>query len=112
MEMNISQLTDQQGSIQMIGQYWTSEEFDLFQKHVRVFLDKGVTQIVVDLSRVSFMSSQGLGSLVTVFSEVKDKSGELILFKPQGCVKEVLEISGLNLPMKIIHTTEELDQIS
>ncbi len=111
MEMNISQLTDQQGSIQMIGQFWTSEEFDLFQKHVRVFLEKGVTQIIVDLSRVSFMSSQGLGSLVTVFSEVKDKRGELILFKPQGCVKEVLEISGLNLPIKIIHTTEELDQI-
>lgn len=110
MEMNISQPTEQQGTIQMIGQFWTSEEFNLFHEHVRVLLDKGVSRIVVDLSRVSFMSSQGLGLLVTVFSEAKSKNGEVILFKPQGCVKEVLEISGLHLPMKIVHTTEELEQ--
>ncbi len=110
MEMNISQPTEQLSTIQMIGQFWTSEEFDLFQKHVRALLDKGVTRIVIDLSRVSLISSQGLGVLVTVFSEVKNNEGELILFKPQGCVKEVLEISGLHLPIKIVYTTEELEQ--
>ncbi len=109
MEINVSQQGDSHGVIQMIGQFWEQNEFNLFRKHIKELYEKGITRIVVDLSRVSFISSQGLGILVAVFSEVKNQKGDLILFKPKGCVKEVIEISGLDMTMKIAQTDEELE---
>lgn len=108
MEINISQPDEYRGIIQMIGQFWEHSEFKRFQEYSNQFIDKGIKHIVVDLSRVSFMSNQGIGLLVTVFSEVKKQGGELILFRPKGCVKEVLEISGLDKPIRITYSEKEL----
>lgn len=112
MEMNVLQPGESRGTIQMIGQFWERKDFILFREQVDGLLDKGVSQIVVDLSRVSFISSQGLGLLVQVFSEVKKHNGDLLLFKPKGCVNEVIEISGLDMSMKIIYSEKELEQYS
>ena len=75
MEMNVLQPDEGRGTIQMIGQFWERKDFILFREQVEGLLDKGVSQIVIDLSRVSFISSQGLGLLVQVFSEVKKRGG-------------------------------------
>ncbi len=106
--MNIVQESESHGTIQMIGQFWERKDFVLFHEQVQALLEKGVVRIIVDLSRVTFISSQGLGLLVKVFSEVKENKGELLLFKPTGCVGEVIEISGLDLSMKIISSDKEL----
>lgn len=108
MEINISQPNEYCGTMQMIGQFWEPNDFVLFQEHIKELLDKGGKRIVIDLSRVSFISSQGLGLLVTAFNNVKERGGELIMLKPKGCVKEMMEISGFNIFMKIVESDKEL----
>lgn len=101
MEMNISQPNEHTATIQMIGQFWKQEELILFKKHIKELVDKGVKNIAVDLYRLSFISSQGLGLFVTTFSELKKKDCELVLNRPKGCVKEMIELSGFDSFMKI-----------
>lgn len=107
MEINISQPDQYTALIQMIGQFWKKEELILFKKNIKKSVDKGVNKIIVDLFRLSFINSQGLGLFVTTFSELKKKDCELVLNRPKGCVKEMIELSGFDMFMKIDETNEE-----
>ena len=106
MEMNISQPDEKSATIQMIGQFWKQDELNHFKKQIKELCDTGVKQITVDLFRLSFISSQGLGLLVTTFSELKKKDCELILSRPKGCVKEMIELSGFDMFMKVVQPDE------
>jgi anti-sigma B factor antagonist len=59
-------------------------------------IDAGRTQIVLDLSRVEYMSSAGLRELVTALKKVKRGTGDLRLCEPSERVNEVLELAGLD----------------
>lgn len=107
MEMNISQPGEYSAKIQMIGQFWKQDELNLFRKQIKELYDTGVKQIIIDLFRLSFISSQGLGLLVTTFSELKKKDCELILSRPKGCVKEMIDLSGFDMFMKVVESDED-----
>ena len=106
MEMIISHPGENSASIQMIGQFWKQDEFNLFKRQIKELCNTGVKQISVDLFRLSFINSQGLGLLVTTFSELKKKDCELILSRPKGCVKEMIELSGFDMFMKVVESDE------
>ncbi len=62
--------------------------------------------VVVDLSRVTFIDSTGLGVLVGAFKSVRER-GALSLVCPQRSVRRVLEITGLTQVFPIFDTLEE-----
>lgn len=62
--------------------------------------------VVVDLSRVTFIDSTGLGVLVGAFKSVRER-GALSLVCPQRAVKRVFEITGLTQVFPIFDTLEE-----
>ena len=51
---------------------------------------------IVDLSGVSYMTSEGLRLLISVSRLVKRKGAKFVLLKPQRTVAEVIQISGLS----------------
>jgi len=67
--------------------------------------------VVVDLQRLSFINSQGLGALVRMHSNMKDAGSRLVLFSNPSSVLEVLEISGLESFMIIAKSDSELEKI-
>ncbi len=58
-------------------------------------IDGGSRHIVVDLARVSFMDSQGLGALVRTAVRLRPLEGQLALRSPRPNVCKILEITGL-----------------
>ena len=62
--------------------------------------------IVVDLSRVSFIDSTGLGVLVGALKRVRE-TGALSLVCPQRSVRRVFEITGLMQVFPFFDTVEE-----
>jgi anti-sigma B factor antagonist len=69
-------------------------------------LTDGRTRIVVDLTRVGFMDSTGLGVLVGALKRVKERDGDLAIAGAQGTVLRVLTVTGLNAVFPLHPTVE------
>jgi anti-sigma B factor antagonist len=52
--------------------------------------------VIVDLSRVSFMASLGLRSIVLAGKTVMRRGGSMVLLAPQPAVEEVITVSGID----------------
>ncbi|PJF40793.1 MAG: anti-sigma factor antagonist [Chloroflexi bacterium] len=79
----------------------TASEFDASLTGV---IDKGTTQIVVDLSAVNYMSSAGLRVLVSALQKVQRVSGDVRLVQPTERVQEIIEMSGMDTIFQIFST--------
>ncbi len=50
--------------------------------------------VLVDLSKVSFLASMGIRTLIMAAKALKERAGKLILFSPEMMVAKVLKTSG------------------
>lgn len=62
---------------------------------VRSVLQQGQKNLLVNLARVSYMDSAGLGELVQAYSTVKKQGGKLKLVNPTKRLQDLLVITKL-----------------
>jgi anti-anti-sigma factor len=67
-------------------------------------IDAGRYQLVIDLSRVSYMSSAGLREMVAAVKKVRQYNGDLRIATPSERVREVLDLAGLSAIFQIFPT--------
>lgn len=70
-------------------------------------IDADKRQIVLDLSKVEYMSSAGLRELVNGLKKVKRVGGDIRIAQPSPRVREVLEMAGLDTIFLIFDTRNE-----
>ena len=58
-------------------------------------LDRGTTELIVDLDQVTFMDSTGLGVLVGGLKGLREVGGELRIVCTRRPILRILEITGL-----------------
>jgi anti-anti-sigma factor len=58
-------------------------------------LDGGATELIVDLSGVSFLDSSGINVLIRAAKRLSDGGGTLRLRSPSSQARNVLEMTGL-----------------
>jgi anti-sigma B factor antagonist len=68
-------------------------------------LDEGSKKILLNLSDMDYIDSNGLGELVQVFREAQRKDASLRLLKPQDRVAKTLRLTNL-LPMFAVYESE------
>ncbi len=71
------------------------------------FIKQGKKNIVIDLSRVTFMNSSGMGILISSFSKLKESGGSLKLANITGKIDGILASTKLNLIFENYNTVEE-----
>jgi anti-sigma B factor antagonist len=59
--------------------------------------------VIVDLSRVSFVASMGLRTLIMGAKTVASKKGRMVLLSPTADVEDVLLTSGTNTLIPVLH---------
>jgi len=62
---------------------------------VSQLLADGVTDLVLDLSSTKFLDSSGLRAILTVHSQLAERSGRLVLRAPSEPVRRLFDITGL-----------------
>ena len=97
--------------ISLIGQLWQQEDVSELERVCSRFVDENKTVIVLNVDRLSFISSLGLGILVKLHAQLQHAGGKLILFNPRSSVLEVVELSGFDMFMAIAHNETELLQM-
>ena len=67
----------------------------LLRKTVRDLLEEGRTKIILKLGDVNYIDSSGIGELVSGFTAVRNRGGELKLLNLTKKVNDLLQITKL-----------------
>lgn len=87
--------TDRAAVIELVG------DVDLYnapqlQEAIRELLASGQHRILVDLSRVEYIDSSGLGTLVGGLRRAREQDGDLSIMDASPRVRKVLTVTGLH----------------
>lgn len=72
-------------------------------------VESGIKTVVIDLEKVRYISSSGLGLLITLLTKMKNAGGELFLTAPSEHVKKLLLITKLNGIFTVHESIKELN---
>jgi anti-sigma B factor antagonist len=76
-------------------------------KRILMLADEGKTEMVVDLSGVTFMDSTGIGVLLNALRHLTTRRGGLVLVCPTERIMRPFEVTGLIGHLPIAGTREE-----
>ena len=81
--------------VDLSGRITLGEGSALLRKTIRGLLDDQRTLILLDLADVDYIDSSGIGELVSGFSAVKGRNGDLKLLNLTKKVRDLLQITKL-----------------
>ena len=70
-------------------------------------IDEGQIKLLIDLTKLDYISSAGLRVLLVAAKQLQQKNGQIVLCSMTVGVKEVFEISGFSSIFKIFPTVSE-----
>ena len=70
-------------------------------------IQEGVRTFVIDLSKVRYISSSGIGLLITMLTKMRNVGGEVFLTSPSEHVKKLLIITKLNNIFTVYDSVED-----
>jgi len=79
-----------------------------FDKEMDGQIKKGESNFILDLSRLDYVSSAGLRSLLSTSKRLKENKGTIVLCGLQGSVKEVFDISRFSSLFTIYESLENV----
>ena len=63
---------------------------------------------IIDISKLRYINSSGIGVLITILTKFRNKGGEVYLMKPSETVQKLLVITKLNAIFQVIQNEEEV----
>ena len=72
---------------------------------------KGTRVIVVDLSTTDFISSSGIGVLLSTVNVLRDKQGDLVLMNAPKLIDDILEIMNIRNYFRTVKNLDELNSV-
>ena len=95
MEIRHTELENGIRLIQLDGALDISGTYSIEVRFVRACEGQQVN-VIVDLAKVSYLSSVGIPMLVNTAKSVTAHGGKMVLLNPQKAVAEVLELTGIS----------------
>ena len=77
------------------------------KQQMLALLDGGATEIMVDLTKVDYLDSTGLGVLIGGLKRMREREGNVVLICPNQRVRRVFEITGLDKIFDIFNSEAE-----
>ena len=89
------------------GNLMGGPETQEIRDHIYSLIGDGITKVVIDLAKVKWMNSVGLGALMAALTSMKNKGGSLKLANVAKKVQSLLMITQL---LNIFETYESVDR--
>jgi len=84
------------GIIKIRGTLTGDDDTELVREIVKDLIQKGINKIILDLSRVKWMDSSGLGMLMACYSSVQNVDGKIGLAKIPDKIFKIMSISRVH----------------
>ncbi len=95
--------------LRVVGEVDASSSIEL-DNAMKEALETGNHRILIDCSKLQYISSAGLGVFMSYLEEIKQKDILLVIFGLHPKVSHVFEILGLHQLLEIRETREEAEQ--
>jgi anti-sigma B factor antagonist len=92
--------------VNLEGKIMGGDDATMFHGHMHEFVDAGKRKVVVNLTKVDWMNSVGLGMLITGLTTMKNCQGELKLANVTDNIQSLLAITRL---VTIFDTYDSVD---
>lgn len=79
----------------------------ILDRKVNQLIDEHHSQLVLDFTRVDYLSSAGMRVLLAATKKLKSKKGNLILFSLSEEVSEIINLAGFDKILHICSTEKE-----
>jgi anti-anti-sigma factor len=96
MRMNIIERTINDVTVLDIEGNLALNENARFRKHVAGAIDAGVHKLIVNLARVKYMDSRGLGELISCYTALRQVNGHVKLLHLNNRLQYLLAITNLD----------------
>jgi anti-sigma B factor antagonist len=87
--------------------YLDSSTFPQLQEHLDNLLREGNHYYLLDLENLTYISSAGLGVLMGILREVREKQGDLKIINMSDKIERVFSLLGFSRLMKVYSSEEE-----
>ena len=81
--------------VDLSGKITIGEGDVVLRETIETLLKEGRNKIVLNLSRISYMDSAGIGELVACYKRSRERGGQLKLLNPSGKVYDLLQLTKL-----------------
>lgn len=100
-------ITPEVAVVEVSGRLDPGFERDGIYRAVEKLLAEGWKTILIELSRVTLITSLGVGSLINVLRLVASRDGQLKLVNPSLSVRKILSVSNLDSVFEMYETEDE-----
>ena len=97
--------------IYLEGNLIANHQIDDLQNELDFQLNDEGLKLVLDLSKMEYMNSTGLGVLIHIFTQVRNNGGEVILVNIPENINKLLLITKLNSIFNVEETLEDAKKI-
>ena len=95
MEMHVEKLDGDITRVRLVGRMDYAGATEIDGKFME--LANREKFVLVDLSKVNFLASMGIRTLIMAAKALKERDGKMILFSPETMVASVLKTSGTDI---------------
>lgn len=89
------------------GQVRISTQNDFMEHLNQLFESKGTQTVLLDMTKVSYMNSAGIGIIVDTFKKFRDQGGQLILCGLIPDINRLFEVTRLNRFIQIYPSVDD-----
>jgi len=89
-------------SLVRVTGYLDAHTFEKLEETIAELFADDRYKIVVDLSKVEYISSAGAGVFIGALSEAQENEGNIVLMCPTSNVREVFDLLGLTQIFKVV----------
>ena len=100
-------LPNQGITVVKVAGYLDAHTFEQLEETISELFSEEHYKLVVDLSKVEYISSAGAGVFIRAPSEAQEHSGNIILLNPTTNVREVFDLLGLTQIFQVVDTQDE-----
>lgn len=87
--------------IELTGRVIMSNSDDVKKQIKNMVKDKREKKLIIDLEKVDFLDSTGIGVLISIYKYMRENEGQLILCSPSKTVKRIIDITKLDMIMDV-----------
>jgi len=89
------------------GKLTGGPDADTFREVFKSLIDQDKKNIIVNLEKVSWINSTGLGILISGYTSVRRGGGDLVIMHASDRIESILYVTKLNLLFKAYESEDE-----